>query len=271
MSGDAGNDPWSDVRAVYCITLNNAFTRHQQVEASLRRVNLWDKTTMLYRQRDPQGGVRGCYESHRAAWERARDEGLDNVLIVEDDVFFLKDWYKYMPYVSAFMRSDAAWDMLFLGWTPFKSFNTEWKHITKMGCGTAMHAYILSRRGMEKGVPPFDEVNRPIDVVTMCPQCKDGEWTKPFVSCSHNPPPSSFQNYAVKPMIAFQRYDSTSATGNTKLANKRKSRVALMRFFGNSSSTIAMPTLVLVLGVVAICVVVAMIASCVVVAIKRKR
>lgn len=256
------SDWWHGVEAVYCITLDTAVDRHDTVKKSLEKVGLWDKTTMLYSQRDPQGGVRGCFESHRLAWDKALHEGLDNVLIVEDDVFFAKDWRKYVPHMFKFMRENQDWDMLFLGWTPYKSFITPWKHVTRMTCGTATHAYILSRRGMKKGLPPYDDVRRAVDVHMMCPQCKEGTWTDPFASCSHDASTNQYQNYALKPMIAFQKYDETSSTGNTKWANKRKARVGLMRFFGNSSTTIAMPTLVLVLGLATLCAITTIITCC---------
>lgn len=256
-------DPWGFVDAVYCITLDTAVTRHAAVEKTLRDVGLWHKTTMLYNRRHPRSGIEGCFESHRAAWERARRQGVSNVLIVEDDVFFSKDWRTYLPYAAKFTRNHPTWDILFLGWTPFKSHTTEWPHIAKISCGTATHAYILSRRAIERGVPSYDQVQRQFDLHIMCPQCPDRQWEHPFTSCSHTPPEGAFENYVLKPMIAFQRYDNTSATGTDKWANKRKQRIGLMRFFGNHSTSIAMPTLVLWIGIGVLSIIAVLIILCV--------
>ena len=261
---------WEGIEAVYCITIDTATHRHAIVKQTLADVGLADKTRLLVNKRDPQGGVRGCFESHRAAWERARVEGLNNVLIVEDDVFFSKDWFTYLPYALQFMRENRDWDLLFLGWTPYKSFRTQWDHVTRMGCGTATHAYILSRRGMEKGIAPYDTVRRAIDVHLMCPQCEEGTWRRPFASCSHDTSTQVYENYGLQPMIAFQRYDKTSSTGDKDWTNRRKARVGLMRFFGNTCSTVAMPTLVLIISVLVLMVIGAIVWGCVATSRKSK-
>lgn len=242
---------WDCIDAAVCITLDTATKRHQQVQRELDRVGLWPKTVMLVNKRDPQGGLRGCFESHRKAWQLAQEKQLQNVLIMEDDVFFFKDWRKYMPSVQNFVQHATDWDCLFLGWTPFRSRKTNWKHITKIVCGTAMHAYIVSKQGLQKSLPSYDDVKMPLDLYLMCPQCPGKQRFTPFNTCMRTPNPMMHM-FALKPMIAFQRYDNTSATGNEAAGNRRKARVCFMRMFGHGSATSDTPTLALTFGLVLI-------------------
>ena len=89
----------------------------------------------------------------------------------------------------------------------------------------------------------------PIDLYLMCPQCPGKQRFTPFNSCMRIANPMMHM-YALKPMIAFQRYDSTSSTGNDAAANRRKARVCFMRMFGQGSTTSDTPTLALTFGLV---------------------
>jgi GR25 family glycosyltransferase involved in LPS biosynthesis len=267
------NDPWFFVDAVYCITLDTATHRHARVQTELERVGLWAKTTMLVNKRDPRGGVRGCYDSHQRAWNAAKEKGASNVLILEDDVFFSKDWEKYLPYAAAFVTEAATpWDLFFLGWAPFRSRTTKWKHVAKMMCGTDMHAYIVSRAALERGLPPFESHRTAVDVLLMCPACSKKERNKPMSKCFKSSTP--YNIFVLQPSIAFQRYDKTSATGNNDAANRRREKVRLMRFFGQASTVADTPTMVFVLGIIALILLLGVVATVITVPIvlsKKKK
>lgn len=240
---------WDCIDAAICITLDTATKRQTQVQQELERVGLWQKTIMLVTERDAQSGLRGCYESHRKAWKLAHDRQMQNVLILEDDVFFSKDFYKHMPSVNKFVTAATDWDCFFLGWMPLRSRKTNWKHITKIVCGTDTHAYIVNYRALLKSLPSYDDVKMPIDLYLMCPQCPGKQRLTPFNTCMRVPNPV-MELYGLKPMIAFQRYDNTSATGNNAATCRRKARVSLMRIFGEGSTTTDTPTLALTFGLV---------------------
>lgn len=237
-------DPWAFIDAVFCITLDTTTHRHPRLQAELERVKLWPKTTLLINQRDPQGGVRGCFESHRKAWSNARERGFKRVLIVEDDVFFTQDWAKNLNDVSRFLDENEDWDCFFLGWAPFKSQRTPWKHVERMVCGTAMHAYIVSHRAMAKGLPSYDTVLKPVDDYLMCNQCTKAQRATPLHSCMSRGTRAPYNNYVLKPMIAFQVFDATSSTMAARAVRKRLANVRLLRLVGSGTSTMSMPMLV---------------------------
>jgi GR25 family glycosyltransferase involved in LPS biosynthesis len=235
--------PWGFLDAVWCITLDTATARHAAVQAELTKVGLRDKTTLMLNKRDPLGGVRGCYTSHQHAWNEMMRQGLTNVLIVEDDVFFAKDWADGEARVADFVARAADWDCLLLGWTPRRSLrNKEFKYIDRVVCGAGTHAYILNKRALRKPLPDYEQVKMPIDMFLMCPQAP-GRTKRlfPFTNLVKNMDAAQkYKLYALRPMIAFQRFDGTSAT-NTRIAvdGKLKQQVWLMRLYGATASTVS--------------------------------
>ena len=56
----------------------------------------------------------------------------ENVLIVEDDVFFADDWRKHVHVVRDFVNNEQeeSWECLFLGCTPRRSLKTRVSHLS---------------------------------------------------------------------------------------------------------------------------------------------
>lgn len=220
--------------------------------------------------RDPQGGVRGCFESHRLAWRKAKESGLQNVLILEDDVFFTPDWRTYLKDMSRFMNENDDWDCLFLGLTPFRTQKTPWSHVVRLTCGTTTHAYIVSERGLAKQLLPYDEVLKPLDDYLMCNQCTKTQRATPLHMCLTTGEPAPYSMYVVRPMIALQKYDGVStAAGSGKWLGKRKQNVRLMRLYGETSTCMTTANFTMLWILLAVMVVVGMVTG-IVVACKRK-
>jgi hypothetical protein len=222
-------DPWHFIDAVYAITLDTATHRHQKLKDEMTRVQLQDKLHMMVVTRHPEGGIRGCYESHADAWKQARAQGHRCILVVEDDVFFSNDWKTYLPHVAHFVQhSNTPWHLLLLGWTPFRSTPVPANpHISAVVRSTAMHAYLVSAAAMDRGIPPFRNLAVDIELFYAGKNKAPKSDKKRYIG--HN----NWLSFALKPMIAFQRYDSTSSTGNSDIANKFKARIGVMRFAGS--------------------------------------
>ena len=56
----------------------------------------------------------GCAMSHKAVVKEARDQGLQNVLIFEDDCKFLPDWHTEIAAVVADLAT-VDWDVMYFG------------------------------------------------------------------------------------------------------------------------------------------------------------
>lgn len=79
---------------------------------------------------------RGCLESHLKCIQYGIDKKLDSLLIMEDDVYFIKKIDKKLP------QPPDNWDMLYLGGTVHRIMDKSppW---TRMTCWTT-HAYIIN-------------------------------------------------------------------------------------------------------------------------------
>jgi hypothetical protein len=116
----------------------------------------------------PEGGVRGCYESHVSLMRQGLDAGLDTLLVFEDDIELARDFaLDRVAEVIRFMTSRRGqWDIVFLG-----CFPDVWRgqhswisgHMFKVRA-TQTHAYVVSAAGMRRlARRPFD--GTPIDEV----------------------------------------------------------------------------------------------------------
>lgn len=227
-------DPWHFVDAAYAITLETAVHRHKRLEDEIQRVKLAPKTEIVKVKKHPEGGAKGCYESHQNVWKDALQKGHQVVLIVEDDVFFSEDWEALLPHVADFLASGQPWDCFVLGWVPFraKRFSSHVSHLLR---GTATHAYLVSRAALEKGLPPFTTL--PVDIELFFGGTNKAPKFEKKFRLKHNP----WTNFVLRPQIAFQRYDKTTSTGNSDIANQFKERVGVMRFVGNIAEFVDVP------------------------------
>src|SRR5229473_675127 len=62
----------------------------------------------------PSIGARGCFLSHYAILKRARDEGLKNILVLEDDCDFTPEFRQHQRRFAQLLCA-TAWDILYLG------------------------------------------------------------------------------------------------------------------------------------------------------------
>lgn len=87
----------------------------------------------------------GCSAAHCRALTTAYENGLENVLILEDDCFFLDSNLKYI-YLAIKDLQKINWDALYLGSrikSPMMNFSDGLYRISNWGCG---HATLYNRK-----------------------------------------------------------------------------------------------------------------------------
>ncbi len=108
---------------IYIINLPHRMDRRKEMEEQLSKVNLAIDDVHLrffpaIRPMDPAGfpslGARGCFMSHLAVLIHARDLGAKNVLIIEDDCNFAKDFEIRLAEIHSALQS-GAWDLFYGG------------------------------------------------------------------------------------------------------------------------------------------------------------
>lgn len=103
---------WDFWDVVYCINLDKRPDRWAQCVEEFTKVDLLEKVERFPAVEHMVGSV-GCYISHLEIMRRALRENL-NILILEDDVTFLRDGIEALPSAVEELKK-VPWDAFFLG------------------------------------------------------------------------------------------------------------------------------------------------------------
>ena len=136
-------DSWAFLDAAYCLTLSDRSDRQNELLPELRRVGLLAKTTLVVS--EPTSGPKppAIFESHCAAARDALDKGYRRILILEDDVCFLRHGHEVAQKVGRLMAQlPPTWEGLYLGHFPIRAFFVA-PGILRSSSGCS-HAYIAN-------------------------------------------------------------------------------------------------------------------------------
>ena len=105
---------------VRVINIVDRTDRRREMMAQLRRVGAADDARVAFfparRPADsgpfPSLGARGCFESHLAVIRQAIEDGVERLLIVEDDFNFVRDINRRGPGVMRALAA-AKWDIFY--------------------------------------------------------------------------------------------------------------------------------------------------------------
>jgi hypothetical protein len=134
------SNPFDFFEEIFCINLDR---RKDRWVESLKE---FDKVGITERVRRFSGfeseiGWEGCSRSHRFVWELAREWGLKNVLIFEDDV-------QFKPNAEENLRNSLSqlnsWDWLFLGCNLINGAKRVSEFLIKPNGAFALHAYAIN-------------------------------------------------------------------------------------------------------------------------------
>lgn len=134
------------VDAVLCISLKDRKDRRDLLLKSIKNSGLTVEFVLV--DADRENPVRGCFDSHVKCANLALQRNYARVLILEDDAL----QYDFSPnainHINKFITT-KDFSILHLGYTMGKIWLT-WDWFIARGRVTALHAYILSRRGCEE-------------------------------------------------------------------------------------------------------------------------
>jgi hypothetical protein len=174
---------WSKFGGIYCINLKEREDRYLKAKALFDSLDMPVKFHRV--DRHPNGGQQGCYESHIEIISEAYLDGLENVLIFEDDVEVGKGLTARKMFEVATLAKVPNVNVVYLGWHP-RVFDTTTKHV--MGSMHAVkangtHAYVITRSLMAELLDrPYDGVA--IDVLLARYPSTFGVYPTAFVQAS---------------------------------------------------------------------------------------
>ena len=136
--------PWYFIDACIILTLKNRGDRHKSIFNELKSQNLLHKTHIMVNDKDPEGGLRGCYMSHYAAAQLMLHHKWKRVLIIEDDAIFEPNAHDRIENsMAALPKSNAKFMRLMIGHIPIMPILDISTGLFK-GPSLATTAYIMS-------------------------------------------------------------------------------------------------------------------------------
>ena len=154
----------------YCINLEHRMDKWEECVNEFDKHELWVEHYKgingddIEYDGDLKKGVVGCFMSHKDLITRARDSGLNSILILEDDVAFddelnikFNEWYKEVP---------LDWDMLYLGGNHNVREVTKCdEHLMRATNTQTTHAYAVKNTVYDMILDRLEILDLDVDVV----------------------------------------------------------------------------------------------------------
>lgn len=202
---------WDFVPVAVCISLQERMDRTLSAAKEFYRVGLSDKVLFYRPQKDKENGKRGCYTSHRAVCEWAKQNNRPWILIFEDDVEFETEIQRLntgLENARASLRylEGKRWDVLHLGHLPYMMvpYGSRNPYLRRT-YSVCMHSYFANHTFIDWIIDhPFQKGTFGLDF---------------YVLWFH-------KTFCVYPMIAYQKPMGSNiehAVPNTGVANTKKS------------------------------------------------
>ena len=142
---------WSIFDKIYCINLNSRPDRKRDCQ---KLFNEYSIPAEFYNiDRHPTSGLQGCFESHINIITKAYKDGLNYILIFEDDIMASKYLTaENLKKSTDFILSNNEAELFYLGTHPeIYSTKSYWEAsgVIKLQ-SICTHAYVLTRKGMAK-------------------------------------------------------------------------------------------------------------------------
>ena len=131
----------------YCINLDEDKERWEKINNHVKELNL-DFNIIRIPAIKHKTAKFGCAMSHQKAIEIAKEKNLDNILVIEDDIKFNENSYKYFQEVIQQLPED--WDIMNGGpsWV-FKVGNRVSDNLVKLGDFSGTHFMFYNKKSYD--------------------------------------------------------------------------------------------------------------------------
>jgi GR25 family glycosyltransferase involved in LPS biosynthesis len=138
---------------VYCINLDERTDRWEQAQVEFDKIGIRDVVERWPGVKHTDGNL-GCTLSHKTIIEHCKKQGLNNVLIFEDDVLFVNDDVDKLEKAFNELEELGNWDLFYIGSTvepTVGKFDRVTDNILRTNFAYTTHAYAVNAQ-------VFDEV-----------------------------------------------------------------------------------------------------------------
>ena len=180
-------------KEAFYINLDDRLDRKEHMDKELDKYGLTDfikrYSAVKAEVKSPENCVRASGTSHRNLIQYAKDNNLENILIVEDDIFFKHGGLQIVEASLGNLKKIDNWDVYYMSANIFDNpLTLVDKHLLKISGCYCVHAYGVHNRAYDKLLQYDPQKDVPIDA---------------YIT-THN-----FTKYAAFP-LAVSQYDSVS-------------------------------------------------------------
>jgi glycosyl transferase family 25 len=101
---------------VFYINLDSRIDRREEIETELTSYNLLNNAERIEATPTPGRGILGCTMSHLHAIKLAKERNYQNVLILEDDFYFIISQEELNNQLQTFFESNIAYDVCMISY-----------------------------------------------------------------------------------------------------------------------------------------------------------
>lgn len=132
-----------NLEKIFYINLDKRTDRREEIENELKQFDLYDKAERFPAIHTPDQGILGCTMSHLAVFKLARERKYKQVLILEDDFYFIINNQEFEKTLSEFFDAKIPYNVCMISYHIQQSEPTEYPFIQKVLEAQTASGYIV--------------------------------------------------------------------------------------------------------------------------------
>lgn len=141
--------------AIYCINLNERKDRLELAYKEFESLGITEGINVISAVKN-EIGCRGCLESHILIIKKAKEMGLKNILVLEDDVVFLEKDMDYYKNMIEEVKALPEFHLLYLGANTIQKLSREGDFLLKAKECLTTHAICYNFSIYDKIISDYD-------------------------------------------------------------------------------------------------------------------
>jgi len=142
---------------VFYINLDKRDDRRTQIVGELQRFNLYDKSERFAAIHTPPQGNVGCAMSHLEVLKLAKARNYEQVLILEDDFYFVIEPEAFEHELAQFFQANIPYTVLMISYNIQRSEPTSYPFIQKIIEAQTASGYIVNQTLYDKMITLYEE------------------------------------------------------------------------------------------------------------------
>lgn len=147
---------------VFYINLDKRDDRRKQIVDELKHFNLYDKSERFTAIHTPGQGILGCTMSHMEVLKLAKERKYEQVLILEDDFYFIITQDKFEHELEQFFQANIPYSVLMISYNIQRSEPTAYPFIQKVIEAQTASGYIVHNSLYDTLISLYDEAIPPL-------------------------------------------------------------------------------------------------------------